>query len=404
MICRLATKDDEEAIKKIRRYAFESTRNQYGRITSPESELDSVMNTYKLTDYVTEVNGTISSTIGVIDFSQRVRGAWVKMAGISAVACKPEFRRKNHITELFAFIFEKLQKKGYCVSSLYPFLYSFYEKVGYAHVDTLQSYTVRCSNIKQKSTPNRVIHEVYEEDFSRCQPIYQKIAEMVDGLVKRPPSVWKNLLGWRWTGKGFQFICQDLEGNDLGYIILRFEKKSISRKYNVLEVRELVCHDPETKQAFLNFLANHDSQRSYINFAPIDTNYLLYMKNPDIKEKRDITNSMFRIIDVENLLPQLIYPPTLNDEIVFKIEDLKSHCPWNNKTFSLTVADGRGTLKSTSSKADLVINIRALNQIVFGIYTPEELAEVGKISGNKILLERLGQIFPKQNATLRDFF
>ncbi len=399
MICRLATNDDKEAIRKIRVYAFEGRKNQYD---PPKTAGTKPLVVYPLIDYVVEENNTITAVIGVINFSQRIRGVWVKMAGISAVACKPEYRRKHHITKLFEFIFQDLHNKEYLVSSLYPFSHKFYENVGYAHVDSLEIYTIRCSNINQKPTPNRRIEEDYHPDFTRCQPLYQKMTEKIDGLVKRPTNIWKDLLGWRWYEKGFQFLCQDLEGNDLGYVIIRFEQKSHQNKFPFIEVKEMISFDPETKQALLNFLANHDSQRKYIQFAPLDSNYLLFMKNPDIKEKRSKTSSMFRIINVEKLLPKLNFPAELTENVCFTLTD--PNCSWNNKTFELQIIKGKGQVMISQKESNLQLTINSLSQIIFGFYSVSELAEVGKITGSPTEINKLSHIFPKQLATLRDYF
>ena len=399
MICRLATNDDKEAIRKIRVYAFEGRKNRYDTPKTPDA---TPLLIYPMTDYVVEEENRITAVIGVIDFSQRIRGVWIKMAGISAVACKPEYRRKHHIAKLFDFVFQNLHSAGYLVSSLYPFSYAFYEKVGYAHVDSLEVYSIRCSNVNQKPTPNRRIEEDYHPEYIRCHPLYQKMTTRINGLVKRSSEIWKELMGWSWNSKGFQFFCQDLNGNDLGYVILRFEEKSHQNKYPFIKVREMVSFDPETKQALLNFLANHDSQRKYFKFAPFDSNYFLYLKNPDIKEKRHLSNSMFRIIDLEKLLPDLNYSDDLSETLTFTIND--SNCPWNNKSFELQVNNGHCQVMITQKETGLQLSINALSQIIFGFYSPSELAEVGKIIGTQAELDTLSLIFPKQPATLRDFF
>ena len=159
---------------------------------------------------------------------------------------------------------------------------------------------------------------------------------------------------------------------------------------------------PETKQTLLNFLANHDSQRKYFKFAPFDSNYLLYMKSPDIKEKRHLSNSMFRIIDLEKLLPELIYSEEINETLSLTITD--SNCPWNNKTFELQVIDGQCQVMIIQKESKLQLTIKALSQFIFGVYSPAELAEVGDITGTQAELSKLSRIFPKQPATLRDFF
>ena len=401
MVCREATKEDELAIKKIRRYAFESDRNTYEMPKEPEKN---PLIIYPFKDYIYVENDEITAVMGIIRFEQRIRGTWVKMAGVTGVACKPEFRRQHHITKLFDFVFKTIHSEGYLVSALYAFLHRYYEKVGYGYADSLMIYKIRSKNIKQKSTPNRIIKEVYDEDYSRCQRIYQRMSEKQDGVVKRPSSIWKKLLSWRWSSGGFQFICQDLDGNDTGYAIIHFQKWTHWDKENFIEVSELVTEDPQTKQAFLTFLANHDSQRKHIKMAPYDSNYRLYLKDPSIKEKKEISNSMFRIIDVEKLLSVIKYPDSLNEEITIQIIDPETQCPWNNKKFHLLVKNGQSQITSIEENAEIELSIKSLSQIVFGIYTPTELAEVDEVKGSTISLQKLESFFPKQYATLRDYF
>jgi predicted acetyltransferase len=401
MVCRAATKADEQAIKKIRRYAFESNRNTYEEPKEPEKE---PLIIYPFKDYIYVQNDEITAVIGIINFKQRIRGTWVNMAGVTGVACKPEFRRQNHITKLFEFVFQTIHSEGYIVSALYPFLYSYYEKVGYCYADSVVIYKLRSKNIKQKKTPNRVIKEVYDEDYIQCQKIYQRMSEKQDGLVNRPPSIWKKLLGWNWSSGGFQFICQDEEGKNTGYAIIRFQKRTHWEKESFIEVRELVTEDSATKQAFLTFLANHDSQRKYIKIAPYDSNYRLYLKEPSIKEKKEIGNSMFRIINVNKLLSTIQYLNTPNAEIIIKIIDPVTQCPWNSHTFLLSVKEGQGQIALTKKDPEIELSIKSLSQIVFGTYSPIELADVEEITGSKETLEKLTAIFPKQYATLRDYF
>lgn len=396
---REATEEDLPIIKKIKRYAFDD-KNKYEDPATPSPSTEP----YLMKDYVVEDHGDIVAVIAVIDFSQRVRGVFVKMAGMSAVACRPEYRRQGYIAKLFQFVFEELHQQDFLVSTLYPFDFSFYERLGYGQADSIRVYTVKTSDIIQRPTPNRIIMEDFDPNYKRCQPLYEKLSSQLNGLAKRPSHVWKYLRGWDWTKHGFQFICQDLQGNDLGYLILRFERKTQDKPFPYLEVREMVFFDSETKQAFLNFLANHDSQRKYIKFTPFDRNYLPFFKNPRIRENQIIANSMFRIINVEQLLPKLIYPEGINTQITIDIQEAMNLCPWNNRKFTLEVADGKGAISSSKSKRIVQLGIKEFSQIVIGFHAPHEFAEVGKIEGSSLALDTLASIYPKQATTFREYF
>ena len=399
---REATAEDKMIIKQILRYAFDSNRNRYDDLKEEKEPTFAYINMVK--DYIAEENETIVAVIGVIDFSQHLRGSWVKMAGITAVACRPEFRRMAYMTKLFEYVFQQLHTQGFLVSALYPFSFNYYEKFGYGQADVIKVFTVKSSDIIQRATPNRIIREEFDETFEKCQSLYEKLSFQKEGLVKRPPAVWKNLEGWNWTRGGYQFICQDRDGNDLGYLIVRFEDKSARNPFSYLEVREIVYFDPETKQAFLNFLANHDSQRDYIKIAPYEQNYLPFFKSPRVKENLIIANSMFRIIDIHHLLPQLKYPSNIDTALTLEITDPKTQCPWNNGTLTLKVKKGKGEISDTPVPHTVKLGIKELSQILVGFYSPSDLAEIGTVSGSVEALTTLAKIFPKQEITLRDYF
>jgi len=396
---REATKEDKPVLRKMLRYAFSGTKNTYKDL---EVEKPSKF-AYEPKEYIVEEQGNIIATIGVIDFSQRIRGTLVRSAGMTAVACRPEYRRQEYMVKLFQYVFEKIYDEGFLVSTLYPFEFSFYEKLGYGQADSIRVYTVKSTDIIQRPILNRTISEDFDPDYSRCQPLYNKLLSQIDGLVERSSNVWKNLEGWNWTSGGFQFICQDEKGQDRGYLILRFEKKSPKNPFPYLEVREMVFFDLQTKQALLNFLANHDSQREFIKMAPFDTNYLPFFKNPRLKENIDVANSMFRIINAKQLLPLLKYPEDIDTQITLEIEDQMKQCSWNTKSFSLQISQGKG--RFISEKAEKVkLGIKALSQIVAGFHTPHELAEVGAIMGSNSALDILNSIFPPKKFCHRDFY
>ncbi|MHA1226275.1 MAG: GNAT family N-acetyltransferase, partial [Candidatus Hodarchaeales archaeon] len=323
---REATENDKKMLEKIWLYAFNPSENSYEVLKKKEDK----NYPYKQRTFIVEENNNIRAVLSTIKFSQNIRGTFVKSAGVAGVACRPEYRRKGYITKLFSFAFKKMLEEEFLVSILYPFSYSFYEKFGYGQADSIKLYTIKSKDIIQRPTPNRIVQEDFDPDFRRCQPLYDRLTSQITGLVKRPPDVWRNLRGWNWNQKGFQFICQDSKGTDLGYLILRFEKKTFENPKSHIAVREMVFFDPQTKQALLNFLANHDSQREMIKIAPFDQNYLPFLVSPRMENNQELANSMFRIVDVEHLLPKLSYPLQVQSQIRIRILENPTLCHWNN--------------------------------------------------------------------------
>jgi len=397
---REASEKDEEIIQKIKLYAFNPAENSYEVL----KKQDDKKYPYKRRTFLVEENNDIIAVLSVIEFSQNIRGTFIKSAGVADVACRPEYRRRGYITKLFGHTFKKMLEEGLLVSILYPFSYSFYEKLGYGQADSIRLLTIKNKDIIRRPTPNRIIQEDYDPDFRRCQPLYDRLTTQITGLVKRPSEVWRNLYRWNWNQRGFQFICQDNEGTDLGYLILRFEKKSVENPKSHISVCEVVFFDPQTKQAFLNFLANHDNQRSIIKIAPFDQNYLPFLISPRMESNQELANSMFRIVDIENLLPKLSYPLQVQGQIRIRILDTPALCHWNNQTYNLEVKNGKGLVTITTDEPDLTMGIKELSQIVIGFHSPQELAEAGKIIGKTTALNTLAKIFPKQLTALRDYF
>jgi len=397
---REATENDKKMLEKIWLYAFNPSENSYEVLKKKEDK----NYPYKQRTFIVEENNNIRAVLSTIKFSQNIRGTFVKSAGVAGVACRPEYRRKGYITKLFSFAFKKMLEEEFLVSILYPFSYSFYEKFGYGQADSIKLYTIKSKDIIQRPTPNRIVQEDFDPDFRRCQPLYDRLTSQITGLVKRPPDVWRNLRGWNWNQKGFQFICQDSKGTDLGYLILRFEKKTFENPKSHIAVREMVFFDPQTKQALLNFLANHDSQREMIKIAPFDQNYLPFLVSPRMENNQELANSMFRIVDVEHLLPKLSYPLQVQSQIRIRILENPTLCHWNNQTYHLDVKNGKVVVTTTSDEPDLTMEIKEFSQIVIGFHSPQELAEAGKITGKSKALNTLAKIFSKQLTALRDYF
>ena len=391
-IRKLKEEDREERIK-LMRYAFETSKNTYGKL---------VMDKYPINWYYGAFEkDTMVATAGIIPYDIIMRSRDFKMHGVAWVASKPEYRNRGTVREIMIRMFKNMHDSNIPVSVLYPFKFSFYEMLGYKLVDEHVFYQFRISDINYRKTNYHMKEVVRIGDDIRN--VYDKIVAKFDYIAKRPTIDY-------WVGhyKGnYKFICYSGD-QPIGYIIITFLKEEdewIKSSKKTILIREVFWLDQEAKQTIFNFLWSHRDQRKYIAGAfPANENIIDLLKTPRIVKRTILDNSMLRIIDVKTILENLEYP--LSDfSLTFHIHD--EFCPWNNGFFTLNSKDKKITVEfneSLEKVIDIQIDISYFSQLVAGFRTVSDLLEFGFITVNNEKLEVLQKIFPKTNNYLHDFF
>ena len=384
--------EDKLQHTQLIRYAFNRNASNYENMTEDkEFDLGNVLGVFD--------NNILVSTLQIIIYKQKIRGNFFLMAGISGVATKPEFRQKGLTKKLFDATFNYCIENDIPISVLYPFKYAFYEQFGYAWADNLIFITDYLTSIKTKPIPTHKLIEIIDpkEAIERIKTIYKKYLEQYNYLVDREAT---SRAFEKRLDNGFFFICQNELNNDVGYIVVRMEEKD-----NILLVREWIALDNTTRQAIWNFIAVHTDQRKFFripNYGPPVQTFYPYLKSPRVEKYDYVPNSMFRIIDIQKLLPNINYPEDITEHLEFQLRD--KTCPWNERFWSLDIENQRGTLRALSSATSVVLDCKALAQFVVGFRSSEDLIASELLSGNSNEIKKLDKIFPKEFHLLRDFF
>ena len=397
MEIRKLTEKDRLAYRKICRYAFSASENNYEKLDWPPDDMP-INRFYGAFD-----NDVLIAGSGIIPFEIKVRSKTFKMGGVEGVATKPEFRNRGVIREIFKQIYQDLYKNKIPISVLYPFKISYYEKLGYTVVNEEILYQFEISSIINRKT-NYFMKEV-EEINEDIKHVYDEIINKYDYIAKRSEIQWKDLIK-----SNYKFICYDKD-RPVGYIFLHFPKKDarwweqVDHIENTIYIRETFWLNQSAKQTIFNFLWSHRDQRKYIAGAfPVNENIIGLLNNPRILTREIHTNSMLKIIDVKTILKSLNY--SISDfSISIRVHD--KDCPWNNSNFLLTSDNKIINVKVEKNKEepiDLEIDISHFAQLLVGFRTIDDLLEYNFVTINKKKLELIKKLFPFTSSNFSDFF
>ncbi len=397
---RKLTEENREDYRKLMRYAFETSKNNYENITYPSDKTP--MNRH----YGAFDEDLLVAGVGTIPFEIRLRSQDFKMYGIGGVASKPEYRNRGIIRDIMVIIFKEMYENNIPLSVLYPFKFSFYEALGYKLVDEKLFYQFKISDIIPKETDYHMKEVERINDDIRI--IYDEAILNFDYIAKRLDiGYWR-----RHFKKNYKFICYN-RNQPVAYVILSFPKSFLDFEDfewfkdpdKTIFIREIFWLDLKAKQTLFNFLWSHRDQRKYVAGAfPINEIIIDLLKTPRIKERKIEDNSMLRIIGVKSVLENLKYP-IADFSVLFQIQD--DYCPWNNGFFTLSSKEKEVNVEfsdSSEKSVDLKINIGHLAQILVGYRTIQDLLDFGFISMNIDQIDLLDKIFPKTNSFFRDFF
>jgi predicted acetyltransferase len=116
---------------------------------------------------------------------------------------------------------------------------------------------------------------------------------------------------------------------------------------------------------------------------------------------RRLERWLLRIVDVSKALERRGYPAQIDAELHLEIQDRV--LLENNGKFVLNVSGGRGEV-TPGGRGDLQLDIRGLAPLYTGLFTPEQLQQVGQISGSHEALTIAAQIFTGSEPWMSDHF
>lgn len=347
------------------------------------------------------------------DFTARLRGEWVPMAGLAAVATPPEHRREGYVRRLIAGSLDRW-REGYPIAALWPFSRPYYRQFGWATATTFAEVTLPTEQLgfarerlATRDDPGAwTVRRVTADDWDELRDAHDAHAAG-RGLTIRRDAEWMGMRRFQTIGDttAHAYACQR-DGEIRGYVAFTFEKTGVGLDERRLTVTDMAYADHEAHLRLLALVADHDSQAAETVYYAGDASLLDLLADPNDADCEVHAGPMVRVVDVAHALETLSCPVDVSGDLTLAVGD--DTAAWNDGTFRLRIENGTATctpVDTPAAEADLTVGIGTLSQLVSGYHAVDEARRLGDLTvrddGDA---DRLAALFPPQDVFLRTFF
>jgi len=336
-------------------------------------------------------------------FETHLRGEWVPMAGLAAVATPPEYRREGHVSRMVEASLDRWHGE-FPLAALWPFSRSYYEQFGWATANTVCEYRIPLDQLSfARGSADGRLRRAAPEDWAALDDAYEaRTAGETLGL-RRDERWWRE----RVLDDDTYVYAWERGGATRGYVVYTFESGGEGMDDRRIAVSDMATVDDDALCGLLGFLADHDSQASEVKlYAPDDT-LLDRVPTPGDVECLVHTGPMVRAVDVTDALKAVPYPDGASADLTLAVTD--DTVAWNDGAFELAVGPSGATCERVGSRSsaadpDVAVDIGTLSQLVVGYRDAADLRRVGDLSADGDALDNLATLFPPERVALRDFF
>ncbi|MGM0851681.1 MAG: GNAT family N-acetyltransferase [Bacillota bacterium] len=311
------------------------------------------------------------------------------MGGIAGVATYPEFRRRGYVRQLIDHSLLKMKEDGTVLSMLHPFSIDFYRKFGWEVFASFHKVQLEKKDLVPLKPYNGLIRRFKKDTYPKeLESIYDRYAEQHNGMLVRSKNWWRE----RSITDLWIAIYDSDAGEATGYLTYEVKKDK-------MKVEEFVPLTSDARISLWNFICQHDSMVKKAELILNPCEVLPYMlKDPRIKVEKH-PYFMARIVDVENFLNRYVKEIDFPYHLEFSITD--STAAWNNSTFVLNKSE---VMVGEKIEAPISLDIKAFTALIFGVHTPEELLQMGKLQAVGEDLHKLQSLSQGNHPFFYDFF
>jgi predicted acetyltransferase len=328
-----------------------------------------------------------------IPFQQNVRGKLLPMSGVGSVAVHPEARRNGYARQVMKSLLAGAKNRGAVVSTLFPFLESFYERLGYVNFPYRQSLTFesKClAPLLQMKLSGSLRLFSMREGYAAYRSFVETYFQQAHGFA------WTEA-GW-WDRKQrdqdllWMVLAKNVEGKAIGLMLYR-----LSGHGEPLVAERFFYLNSEGKYLLLHYLARHIGQASPISMnlaiPGIEAPFL-----SDLNPKAGLLiPPMGRVIDLMGLQDL----PVGEGQFSVRIED--SLCPWQTGSWTFSGEDSRLSVAPCVG-AEEELSIQGLSALVYGTHDAGDFAfrQWGKPS--ETTQAQMRSLFSPQHPYLHEEF
>jgi predicted acetyltransferase len=388
--------DRASDFRRIARYAFGADGGPY----DPEEPLDDRQR--RMYEFAEDRGMYDGEDLLVVcahfPFTVRVRGTWLPMGGVSAVASPPEHRRQGLVGEMMAASLAEYRDRGWPLATLRPFDEAFYARYGWAtgvrrHVATVDVDALATTQDAAAGAFRRVDPSEAPGAFD---DVFTQWLEGYGLATDRTDEWWRDRVTQRFQAP---LYCYAWERDDdvRGYLLYEVEDGTI-------ETREFAHADHEAYLNLLRFCHDHDSQVASVRLRGPDHGRLLdVVADRGAVDLEERAGQMVRIVDVPAALSAVEYPGVADARVTLAVAD--DHAPWNEATFAVAVEDGSARVTETDARPDATVDVGTLSQLLVGYHGVESARRVGDLAvADEAAAATLERLFPERPTFLPESF
>ncbi len=340
------------------------------------------------------------SSFATIPFTARMNGQPMAFGGVSAVATRPDYRRRGLVRRLMTEATAAMRERGQTIAGLWASQAAIYQRYGYSISSYRRRYQVDTADIAFfDGDPGRgdVGWLAAEEAFDAMRAVYVAFVAERTGYLHRSRALWgfgvleeTDASGPVWVG-----LSHDADGAPNGYVVftLRADRVDNPARGQELVIRDLAWLDLDAYRSLWTFVAGHDlAGRVVWADAPIDDPAEELFAEPRLLTTRDEEGAWFRVVDVEPALAGRGYCGPGHGSIEVVGDEL---APWNNGAYSIET-DGTSTSVerlAAGAAVDATVPVKALGSLFTGMRSARRLRSWGVIEADEDSIDRLDGLF-----------
>ncbi|MCU0316640.1 MAG: GNAT family N-acetyltransferase [Fimbriimonadaceae bacterium] len=343
------------------------------------------------TPYLVTQNGEFAWAAVIVHYN--VWRAGVPLAqpwscgGVGSVATLTEYRNKGVSSLGMRGLLKEMFAEGKIISSLYPFRESYYRKFGYATCGYRWSIRVPTHRLPTFAC-DLPVRRVMPRDHHLLHECHTAMVKKLSGSPVRSPELWERRLGT----KPPMILA-------IGDPIEAYFWASPKEFWGTLEVGEFAWSTPRGYEAALEVLRGLASNQSFVTW-PEPPDSLFLSQHVDQGVEANISRpTMFRVIDVAQLVSTLPYP---DHPVVIEIDD--PDLPENRGPWRIYGGPHGCLCQPTTETPDLKMSIHVFSQLAMGNITLAQLQQGLVEIRNLRALKELVMVLPQASVCCMEFF
>lgn len=210
------------------------------------------------------------ASLQILPLRQWIGGSRLPMAGVGTVTVSPTHRQKGIAAALMTYALRAALERGDVASALYPFRFSFYQKLGYGAAGTALQYLVPPAALPASDERHAVARLESPQQRREALDLYHAWVRGQNGQIERNQRMWESASTARDTGL---FGYRDADGALAGYALVAYPVH-LPVNDRFLDVSELVWTSEAARRGLFGWLASLDDQWRQIMIRGLPSHHL----------------------------------------------------------------------------------------------------------------------------------